>query len=331
MNKGGAMMRKMELNRSWIALLCASVFCLGLLASGADAAEKLQRVSFGSGSTAGALYPMFGAIAEQVNSKVRGVKMTVEVTAASVENLRLAQGGRIEFWGAGGDVTQKAVQGAKPFTMKFDKIRSIGWMHGSMTHIVARKGTGIKSIYDLKGKRVGVGPPGSGAEETFRWILEAHDMSLEDFHAFKISYAEEVAAMQDRRIDAAIFQMGVPVSAIVDLQRSIDLELISVGEKEAKRFTEKYPLFAYQKIPKGSYKDQTEDVMGLNPLGAWGSTSDVPEDLVYKVTKVVHDNLKQLSVVQVQFKDWQFDPSVEKAAPLHPGAIKFYKEKGLMK
>lgn len=322
-------MKKMRIG--WV--LCLIIIVpLVFVAFGPEAqAQKVRRISVGSGSTAGALYPMFGAIAELVNSKVPGVKMTVEVTAASVENLRLAQSGQIEFWSAGGDVTKRAVEGLKPFPFKFDKIRSSGWMHGSMTQFVARKGLGIKSLYDLKGKKVGVGPPGSGAEETFRWILEVHGMSYNDFHAYKLSYAEEVAAMQDRRIDAAVFQLGVPASAIVDLTMSLEIELIPIEEKEAKIFTEKYPLFFYQKIPAGTYKGQTQDVMGLNPLGAWGPRADVPEDLVYDVMKVVYDNLKQLAVVQVNFREWQFDPSITKAAPLHPGAIRFYKEKGLLK
>jgi uncharacterized protein len=321
----------MRIQKVWLkGLLLAAILCLVSLGSEAST-QKLRRISVGSGGTGGALYPMFGAIAELVNNKIPGVKMTVEVTAASVENLRLAQSGQIEFWGAGGDVTRKAVDGIKPFPFKFDKVRSCGWMHGSMTQFVTRKGSGIKSMYDLKGKKVGVGPPGSGAEETFRWILEAHKMSYSDFNAYKLSYSEEVAAMQDRRIDAAIFQVGVPTSSIVDLTMSMEIELIPIGEKEAKIFTEKYPLFFYQKIAAGTYKGQTQDVMALNPLGAWGSRTDVPEDLVYNVIKIVQDNLKQLAVVQVSFKDWQFDPSVEKAAPLHPGAIKYYKEKGLLK
>ena len=325
------MISRMKLKNVWAAgFLLAVILCLILFGSEAYA-QKLRRISVGSGGTGGALYPMFGAIAELVNSKIPGVKMTVEVTAASVENLRLAQSSQIEFWAAGGDVTRKAVDGIKPFPFKFDKIRSCGWMHGSMTQFVTRKGSGIKSMYDLKGKKVGVGPPGSGAEETFRWILEAHGMSYNDFHAYKLSYAEEVAAMQDRRIDAAIFQVGFPTSSIVDLTMSMEIELIPIGEKEAKIFTDKYPLFFYQKIPAGTYKEQTQDVMALNPLGAWGARIDVPEDLVYDVMKIVQDNLKQLTVVQVSFRDWQFNPSVEKAAPLHAGAIKYYKEKGLLK
>ena len=325
------MKKEMRVKRRWvICLMVISVLGLTLLASESNA-QKLRRVSFGSGGTGGALYPMFGAIAELVNSKIPGVKMTVEVTAASVENLRLCQMGQIEFWGAGGDVTRRSVLGEKPFPFKFDKVRSMGWMHGSMTQFVARKGLGIKSLYDLKGKKVGVGPPGSGAEETFRWILEVHGMSYNDFNAYKLRYSEEVAAMQDRRIDAAIFQLGVPASSIVDLTMSTEIELIPIGEKEAKVFTEKYPLFFYQKIPAGTYKGQTQDVMGLNPLGVWGTRVDVPEDLVYNVLKIVQDNIKQLSLVQVNFREWQFDPSVEKAAPLHPGAAKYYREKGLLK
>jgi uncharacterized protein len=321
-----------RLRMGWVLCPMMMVVFLVFAAFGSEVqAQKLRRISVGSGSTSGALYPMFGAISELVNTKVPGVKMTVEVTAASVENLRLAQSGQIEFWSAGGDVTKRAVEGQKPFPFKFDKIRSVGWMHGSMTQFVARKGLGIKSLYDLKGKKVGVGPPGSGGEETFRWILEVHGMSYNDFSAYKLSYAEEVAAMQDRRIDAAIFQLGVPASAIVDLTMSLEIELIPIAEKEAKVFTEKYPLFFYQKIPAGTYKGQTQDVMGLNPLGAWGARADIPEDLVYNVMKVVHDNLKQLAAVQINFRDWQFDPSIAKAAPLHPGAIRFYKENGLLK
>jgi len=327
--------RRVEMKDRSLTILTVVSIAVALVIVGAAAAdshaEKMKRYSVATGGTGGTVYPMFGAIAEIVNRNVKNVKLTVEVTAASNENLRLIQTGEVDFFISNGQLCSKAVKGEKPFPTKFDKVRLAGWMHGSPLQIAVFAKSNIKSLMDLKGKKVVVGAVGSGNEASVRIIFGMAGLTYKDFKPLYLSFSEGAAAMKDRRVDVLTVQAGYPTTALLDLSTSVPIRLIPVEMALAKKVNAKYPLYIPSTIPANIYKGQTEPTLVIDSPGVWGAAASVPADLVYQVVKLTKENIDELANVHVAFKQWKFEPSAQAAGPLHSGAIRYYKELGLMK
>ncbi|MGD8562361.1 MAG: TAXI family TRAP transporter solute-binding subunit, partial [Desulfarculaceae bacterium] len=205
------MMRK----KLWVTLAILAVTAFSL--AGAVQAKPLI-ISIAAGGTGGTYYPMSAAIAEIISKEVKGVKnATAQVTGASFENVRLLQKGYCQFSTTNAASVYAAYHGEKPFKKKLDKIRTIAWGHGSDLHLITLKGSGVKSLNDIKGKRFSVGPPGSGAEIEVRRLLETNGLTYKDFKAEFLSFSGAVNALKDGRIDLGNVNAGIPVASVMDL------------------------------------------------------------------------------------------------------------------
>ncbi|MBW2146318.1 MAG: TAXI family TRAP transporter solute-binding subunit [Deltaproteobacteria bacterium] len=309
-----------------IACVCAVPISMGV-------ASAQTRLLIGTGGLAGVYYPIGGAIAKIISSKVKGVEATVQTSAAGMENLRLLSLKEIDMGLVQNSDAYNAFNGKMFFKDKpIKNIRGIAVLYPQPIQIVVRANSGIKSFYDLKGKRVGVGAPGSGEETTFRRLLTVHNMTYDDIDEKLISLAEQAAQFKDRHIDAMWYVSGVPTSGILDVSSVLAIKLVPIKGKERDALIKKDPYFIKSVVAKGSYPGLDEDVETIASPAYLVCLESLKEDDVYQITKAIFENLKDLAAAHKQGENVRLETAlIGSTIPLHPGAEKYYKEKGVLK
>lgn len=284
-----------------------------------------------TGGTSGVYYPLGIALSDIYADAVPGVRVQVQATKASVENLTLLQQGRGDVAFALGDALDLAWEGdeAAGFKSKADKLRVIAAIYPNYIHFVVRADSGINSLADLKGKRISVGAPNSGTAINARTIIEAAGLSESDFAAVEhLPYAELVELMKTGRIDGTLLSSGIGVPALRDLAASVDVRFLPIPDELIRRVGPPYlPL----SIPAGTYPGQTADVPTAGVLNFLVTREGMAPDTVYVMTKSMFEHLDQLISAQPAAKG--IDPAAAAPSlrvPFHPGAERYYKEKGLM-
>ncbi len=321
-------MKKVKL----FTMLLGFVFLGTLVGNASVLAAEPMIVAFGSGGTGGTYYVMGAAIAEIMTKDVPLIKTaTSQVTAASYENVRLIQKNYVQFCLNNAASTYDGWNGKKPFKEKMDKLRTIAWGHGSDYHIVVLADSPIKNFREAVGKRLSVGAPGSGMEMQARRLLEVMELSYKDFKVEFLSISEAVGGLKDGRLDIIAMTSGMPGAALIDLSNVRSMRLISLGKELVDKVVEKFPYYDPFVIPAGTYKGVDYDTYTMTSPAIFSCREDVPEEVVYQVVKAIHKKLPWLAKnVHSSFSRWRFEPSVKRLAPLHPGAIKYYKEMGKM-
>ena len=314
-------------------VISALIIALGLLfsfpAQRADARTRF--ISIGTGGTGGVYYPYGGGVAEIWTKHVKGVKAVAEVTGASVENTKLCNKGETLFGEIMSDVAYQAYTGTGKFKDKPQKIRGMFVMYPNVYHIVTRQDSGIKSIADLKGKKVSVGAPGSGTEFMTNLILTgALDIPYDSFNVFRLSFNENANALKDNSIDVGIWCVAPPTSSIMDLATTHEISVIPFSKAEIDAVTRKYPFYSGYTLPAGVYKGQDSDVYTASVWNTFICNADIDEELVYELTKAVFEHQDFLMKIHHFAKYTTPENAVKYSAiPLHPGAIKYLKEKGI--
>lgn len=305
------------------------VFCFSQLV---DAQQK-QRIVIATGGTGGVYYPYGGTLAEIINKKVPNVFATAEVTGASVENVRLIAKKDVTFALAMNDTVYQAYTGEGKFKgHKIDTLRTVFQMYPHVYHIVALKKYNINKLSDLKGKKVSVGAPGSGTEYKTNLILPLLGLKYSDMKIYRLSFAENSTQMKDGIIDVGIWDVAPPTSSIIDLSTTHDLRFIPFNKEEVDKVVKAYPFYGSITLPKNTYKGQTEDVLSVSVWNSVVCHKDTPDDLVYKLTKAVFENLNTLINTHKIAKFTTPKASAQNSPiPIHPGALKYYKEIGVIK
>lgn len=305
--------------------------CL-LLPAAAVVSAKPLIVGIAAGGTGGTYYPMSAAIAEIMSKDIKGIKnATAQVTGASFENVRLVQKGYCQFTITNAASAYAASKGLEPFKKKLDKLRTICWAHGSDLHLVTMASSGIKTLDDTKGKRFSVGSPGSGSEIEMGRLFKTNGLSYEDFKAEFLSFSGGVNALKDGRIDVATVNAGIPIASIMDLTMVKDVIILPVPDTWADNLIKEYPIYDKFVIPAGTYTKIKEDIPTLTSPATFCVSVDMPEEIVYEVAKALNAKFPWLiENIHKSFKRWKFDSSIQRIAPLHPGAVKFLKEIGKM-
>lgn len=316
-------------------ILCAVVMLLfaSTLLYGPGTASAQTRLLIGTGGLAGVYYPIGGAIAKIITSKVKGIEATVQTSAAGMENLRLLSLKEIDMGLVQNSDAYNAFNGKMFFQGKpIMNIRGIAVLYPQPVQIVVRADSGIKSFYDLKGKRVGVGAPGSGEETTFRRLLSVYKMSYDDIDEKLISLAEQAAQFKDRHIDAMWYVAGVPTSGILDVSSVLSIRLVPITGKERDALIAMDPYFIKSVVMKGTYPGMTEDVETIASPAYLICLESLKEDDVYRMTRAIFENLKDLAASHKQGENVRLETALlGSTIPLHPGAEKYYKEKGVIK
>jgi TRAP transporter TAXI family solute receptor len=315
------------------ALVMMTVLMFVFALVGHVRAQQKLRLTIASGGTGGVYYPYAGTLAEIINQKIPNVFATAEVTGASVENVRLVGKKETTFGLTMNDTLFQAYTGEGKFKgSKIDSLRTVVQMYPNQYQIVTLKKSGIRKLSDLKGKRVSVGAPGSGTEYKTNLVLPLLGIKYSDFKVYRLSFSENTTALKDGTIDVGIWSVAPPTSSIIDLATTHDIELIPFTKEEVEKVERAYPYYSSWVIPKNTYRGQTTDVL---TIAVWNSIvchKDTPEDLIYKITKALFENKKMLVETHKIAEFTTPETSAKKSPiPIHPGALKYYKEIGVLK
>ncbi|MAW87218.1 MAG: C4-dicarboxylate ABC transporter [Phyllobacteriaceae bacterium] len=301
------------------------------LALGALPAKADEFINVLTGGTSGVYYPLGAALAKIYGEKIEGARTQVQSTKASVENLNLLQKGSGEIAFALGDSVKSAWEGDAEagFSSKLEKLRGIAAIYPNYIQIVASKESGITSFEDLKGKSLSVGAPKSGTELNARRIFEAMGMSYEDLGQTEyLPFGESVELIKNRQLDATLQSAGLGVASIKDLATALPITMVSVPPSVAE--TLGAPFLAAT-IPAGTYEGQAADVPTLAITNILVTHSDVSDETAYQMTKQLFENLPEMVAAHAAAKAISLDAGPKGLPiPLHPGAERYYKEKGLL-
>jgi hypothetical protein len=306
------------------------VLCFFLI--GAVAVQAADNLVLATGGTAGTYYPFGGAMAKIWNSKIKDMNVTAQTSGASGENVRLINKKEVELALVQSDTLDFAFNAKEAFKEPLKGMSAIAVLYPEVVHVVVAAGSPIKSFADLKGKKIGVGAPGSGTEANFRQLLDAYGMKKEDVNGQYLSFSESAEAFKDKHIDAFIVTGGVPTSAIMDVATQNAIRILPVSADILGKLTQKYPFLAGVKIPANSYKGQTEEVPTVAVNAVLIAGSQLKDDMVYNLTKALFENQAGLAAAHAKGKELNIQFAVKGVSiAFHPGAVKYYKEKGLMK
>jgi len=310
--------------------LAAGALALGL--TGAPAAAHAQEfINILTGGTSGVYYPLGVALSKIYGEAMPDARVQVQATKASVENLNLLQQGRGEIAFTLGDSLKSAWEGDAEagFPSKLDKLRAIGAIYPNYIQIVASKESGITDLQSLKGKSLSVGAPKSGTELNARTIFEAAGLSYDDLSKTEyLPFGESVELIKNRQLDATLQSAGLGVASIRDLSTSLPIQVVAVPAEIASKLGAP---FQAATIPAGTYEGQTEDVPTVAVTNLLVTHADVPEETVYQMTKALFENLPDLVAAHQAAQAIKLENAPKDTiVPLHPGAERYYKEKGLL-
>jgi TRAP transporter TAXI family solute receptor len=322
------------MKRSGITLLAISlVLCLGFAVQ-ASAADKIF-LTLASGSPGGAYYPLGGGMSVIVQKTVEGFRCAAESTGASVENSRLVGNGDSDMGMVMGSVGYNASQGKAPFEKQYDVV-ALFQMYPAPEHIVTTAQSKIKTIADLKGKKVSIDVPGSGCSTMAKAILEEAGFNLEkDLTIANLSQTESVQALKDGVVDAVFFNFAYPGSAVMDLAATRDIVLVPMDQKLADKIVKKYPYYVKIVIPGKTYSKVDYDVLCLGDSNVMIANKKMKDEVAYKIVKAIYSNVTEgkYALVNVHPVAAQLTPqnAVNSPLPLHPGAAKYFREVGALK
>ncbi|MFW6325523.1 MAG: TAXI family TRAP transporter solute-binding subunit [Desulfovermiculus sp.] len=298
-------------------------------------AAKRQFVSIAAGWVTGAYFPMAGAISRVAYKQLQdeNIKVTAESSGASVANANLIASESTDFAILQNDIASYAHEGKEGmFDEPVKNLLGCASLYPEHIQIIVRKDANIKSVSDLKGKRVAVGPIGSGTTENAKQILEAWDLSLDDLKAEQLSSQQAGDYIKDGRLDAAFFTVAVGAAVITDTATVVDVEVLPIEGSNVDKLMDEYPFYAKQEVPAESYPGVEEDTKTVAVMAMLAAREDLDKDLVYKIMKAMYseEGLKQIHEAHAKFRDLSVDQAMEgMSVPLHPGAEKFLKEAGV--
>lgn len=308
----------------------ATVAAATCLASAAFAADFISVLT---GGTSGVYYPMGVALSQIYGKALPDAKVSVQATKASAENLNLLQAGKGEVAFTLGDALSDAYRGDAEagFATPLKKLRGIAGIYPNYIQIVASADSGIKTLADLKGKRVSVGAPKSGTELNARAVLKAAGLSYKDLGKIEyLPFGESVELMKNRQLDVTLQSAGLGVSALRDLAASMKIVVVEIPADVVAKVGD--PAYQPAIIPAGTYEGQTKDVPSIAIQNFLVTHEGVSNDTVYAMTKAMWENLPALVAAHAAGKAIKKETALKgMPLPLHPGAEKYYREAGMLK
>ncbi|WP_371708796.1 TAXI family TRAP transporter solute-binding subunit [Labrenzia sp. PHM005] len=313
--------------------LAGAVLATSIAFTGAASAEEF--ITIGTGGVTGVYYPTGGAICRLVNKgrKEHGIRCSVESTGGSVYNINTIREGELEFGVAQSDWQYHAYKGTSKFEDKgaFEDLRAVFSVHPEPFTVVARADSGVKNFADLKGKRVNIGNPGSGQRGTMEVLMEGMGWTTDDFElATELKAAEQSAALCDNQIDAMVYTVGHPSGSIQEATTACDSVLVTVDGAAVDKLVADNSYYRTATIPGGMYRGNDSDTGTFGVGATFVTSAKVSEDTVYTLVKSVFENFDAFKKLHPAFANLKPEEMAQDglSAPLHPGAAKYYKEKG---
>ena len=292
---------------------------------------KAEKIRLATGGNTGVYYA-FGSAASQILAEKTKIPIIVQSTGASKVNIQLIDAGDVELAIVQNDVMDYAWRGVDLFNgEKINSFASMAALYAEVCQVVANPASGITTIADLKGKNVSVGDAGSGTEFNARQILDAYGISFDDIGKQNLSFSASADALKDNKIDAFFCVAGVPTPAIIDLTTGKDVVILEVDDTHAAQLIKKYPFYSQYPIPAGSYKTQDSAIMTVAVKATFIVSNKLSEDTVYKLTKCLFESKAEIEAAHNKGKELSGSYAVDGiSVPFHPGAVKYYKEIGVM-
>ena len=310
------------------AALAATMAVAG--AAGAD-----QFITIGTGGVTGVYYPTGGAICRLVNKdrKEHGIRCSVESTGGSVYNTRTIRQGELDFGVVQSDVQAAGLEGTGAFADDgpYPDLRSLFSVHPEPMHLMTRADAGIGEVADLAGKRVNIGNPGSGTRVLADALMRYHGISPDDFAlAAELKSSEQSAALCDGKLDAAIWAAGLPNGSSQEATSTCDVRILALEGDGIDRLLAENSAYAAATIPGGMYPGNPEDIPSWGPKATFVTSADTPDEVVYAVVSAVFDNFEDFKKLHPAFARLDEAEMIVDGltADLHPGAEKYYMERG---
>jgi hypothetical protein len=321
-------------------LMVVMLLSIGLIAGCAkkapdqQAPPKAKNVSFSTGAQSGTYYPLGVAIANVWTNAAIGLNVTAEATGGSVENVRMIGSKQTEVGFVESLIADWAYTGKEMFKdKKIENVRGLISLYPNTMQTVVKVKSGIKTYPDLKGKKVVVGIQGGSTPLNMQVVLESYGMTMNDIKPQYLAYGPAMDMLKDDQVDAVLVDAGAPSSAIIDISTQHQVRILSIDPANIKAIKAKLPYFSdVYTIPKGTYKGIDEDVTTTGSLATLCISAELPDDLVYNMTKVLFE--KKADVVKVHEKGNTINLKNATdgfSIPIHPGALKYYKEQGAVK
>lgn len=309
---------------------CALGTAFAVMTTTASAATFINVLT---GGTSGVYYPLGVTLSQVYRDSIADSKVQVQATKASAENLNLLQAGRGEIGFSLADSVSDAWKGKAEagFKKPLDRLRAIASVYPNYIQIVALSDAKINSLADLKGKRISVGAPRSGTEINARAILKAAGLSYADFAKVEyLPFGESVELMKNRQIDVTLQSAGLGVAALRDLSSAVKVNFVPVPADVVANVGD--PAYRAAAIPAGTYEGQSAEVPTVSINNLLVTHQKVSDEVAYQMTKGVFDNLERLGNSHSSGRQIKLENAIDGLPiPLHPGAEKFYREKGLIK
>ncbi|MEJ2691847.1 MAG: TAXI family TRAP transporter solute-binding subunit [Candidatus Thiodiazotropha sp.] len=293
-------------------------------------------ISIGTGGLTGVYYPAGGAICRLLNKERRthGIRCSVESTGGSIFNLNALASGELDFGVAQSDWQYYAYEGSAKFSEQGPNrdLRAVFSIHSELFSVMARDDSGIASFSDLRGKRVNIGNPGSGQRGTMEVLMQTLGWRKADFKLVsELKANEQARALCDNKIDAMIYAVGHPNASIKEASTACEAHLVPVTGKAVETLVAAHPYYAVAQVPGGLYRGSDEATPTFGVKATLVTRAQVDESVVYELVKAVFENLDNFRQLHPAFEHLQAADMLKgNSAPFHPGAIKYYREAGLM-
>ncbi|WP_413693438.1 TAXI family TRAP transporter solute-binding subunit [Pseudoalteromonas sp. KJ10-2] len=308
---------------------------IGLSAALPAQAEEPKFITIGTGGVTGVYYPTGGAICRLVNKgrKDHGVRCSVESTGGSVYNTRTIRGGELDFGVVQSDVQSAAIDATRAFKddEPYADLRAVFSVHSEPLHVMVRADAGINSVADMKGKRVNIGNPGSGQRVLADVLLDAAGITSDDLSlAAELKSSEQAAALCDGKIEAAIWAAGLPNGSTMEATSTCAVKILDLTTSGTDKVLKANPAYAAATIPGGLYSGNDDDIASWGPKATFVTDANTSDEVVYVLVKSIFDNFAAFKKLHPAFKSLKEENMIKDglSAPLHPGAIKYYKERG---
>lgn len=304
-----------------LALLALAIVLVGC-------APKQRFITIGTGGTAGTYFPLGGALAEIWNKNIKGMNANATSTGASAANVAMLKDAKVDVIFVQNDAAYYALTDTEAYKGKgMPGIRGLASLYDETCQLVALESSKIKTIADLKGKRVSVGAAGSGVELNARQILEAAGLTYDDIKVQYLSFAESASNLKDGNIDAAFNTAGAPTAAIQDLSASKKIVLVPVEGEVASKLMAKWSFYTSTVIPAGTYQNVAADVTTVSVKSMLAVSDKLDDKTAYEMLKTMFANGERLAASHKKGADVKLATATDgMSIPLHPGAEKFYKE-----
>ena len=301
------------------ALLVGTV-AAALLASACagDGAGRVEFLSLGTAGTGGIYYPIGGALASRLSARDPLRQYTAEVTGGSVENINRLKNGQMDLAFALPVTIWEAYHGGETFPEAFEDLRILAPLYPNLSHLMVTPRSGIERLADLRGKRVAVGPPGSGTEQMARQILASAGITYDDVDERFLSFAELAMALKDRAIDAALISVGYPASSVLDATTTGGIRLVALDSASVHSLRVEHPYYAMGEIPAGAYPGVDRPLPTLSLMNWVVARADLDDEVVFHLLDIFRDELNELERVHPMAGQIDLSGLDDAPIPLHP-------------